>query len=133
MSLLHLLCAGTATIATPTQSTSSTSKSNILFLFADEMDGRIFDPDSPQTKPPLPNLNKLADSGAIFTRTYTQSPQCVPSRSAMMAGLRTDQIEVYDNVIGIASFNGSASGQLDSYCVAVRFLCFLHAFSRIDK
>ena len=48
---------------------SSKSKSNVLFLFADEMDGRILDPDSPQTKPPLPNLHKLADSGAVFTRT----------------------------------------------------------------
>ena len=30
---------------------------------------------------------------------YSQSPQCVPSRSAMMVGLRTDQIEVYDNFV----------------------------------
>ena len=34
------------------------------------------------------------------------------------AGLRTDQIEVYDNFVGIASFNGSASGQSDSNCVS---------------
>lgn len=59
-----------------------------------EMDGRIFDPTSPQVKPPQPNLNRLAASGAVFARAYAQSPQCVPSRSALMVGLRTDQIEV---------------------------------------
>ena len=50
------------------------------------MDGRIFDPESPQIKPPMPNLNSLASSGAVFTRAYNQAPQCVPSRSAMMVG-----------------------------------------------
>ena len=54
------------------------------FCKADEMDGRIFDPESPQLKPPMPNLNALAASGAVFTRAYNQAPQCVPSRSAMM-------------------------------------------------
>ena len=51
-----LLCAASASATT---AQSNTAKSNILFLFADEMDGRILDPDSPQTKPPLPNLNRL--------------------------------------------------------------------------
>jgi len=33
-----------------------------------------------------------------------------------MAGLRTDQIEVYDNFVGIASFNGTAA-ESDAYCI----------------
>ena len=32
------------------------SDHGILFLFSDEMDGRIHDPTSPQTHPPMPNL-----------------------------------------------------------------------------
>jgi choline-sulfatase len=80
------------------------SDHGILFLFSDEMDGRIHDPASPQTKPPLPNLKRLAQAGALFTTTYSQSPQCVPSRSALMVGLRTDQIEVYDNFVGLAGY-----------------------------
>ena len=43
--------------------------------------------------------------------------QCVPSRSAMMVGLRTDQIEVYDNAIGIVSVNGDPA-KPDPHCVA---------------
>ena len=108
------------------------------------MDGRIFDPESPQIKPPMPNLNALAKSGAVFTRAYNQAPQCVPSRSAMMVmlsvaprahtlaarhvqtpivictipqvGLRTDQIGVYDNFVGGIAINGDSSDP-DSYCV----------------
>ena len=87
----------------------------ILFLFSDEMDGRIHDPASPQTKPPMPNLQKLAASGALFTTAYSQSPQCVPSRSAMMVGKRTDQIEVFDNFVGIAGVNGDPNNS-DPYC-----------------
>jgi hypothetical protein len=30
------------------------ARPNILFLMADEMDGRILDPASPQAKPPMP-------------------------------------------------------------------------------
>ena len=53
----------------------------------------------------------MAAAGATFTRTYSQSPQCVPSRSAMMAGVRTDQIEVYDNFVGIVATNGLWGGR----------------------
>lgn len=94
-----LLLAALAALAAPISAVggapSSSSRPNILFLFADEMDGRIFDPESPQLKPPMPNLHKLAESGAVFTVAYNQSPQCVPSRSALLVGLRTDQIEVW--------------------------------------
>jgi choline-sulfatase len=84
-----------------------------------QMDGRILDPFSPQVKPPLPNLEKLALAGAKFTTAYNQSPQCVPSRSAMMVGLRTDQVGVWDNDNGIASVNGDIT-QIDPHCVKQR-------------
>ena len=108
------------------------SKPSILFLFSDEMDGRILDPNSPQTKPPLPNLHRLATSGAVFTQTYSQSPQCVPSRSAMMVGLRTDQIEVYDNFVGIASTNGEATTP-DPDCVSTFGHDACVAFAKVQK
>ena len=41
--------------------------------------------------------------------------QCVPSRSSMMAGLRTDQIKVYDNFFGVASTNGDPT-KPDTHC-----------------
>ena len=95
---------------------AAAKRPNILFLFADEMDGRIFDATSPQLKPPMPHLTRLAARGALFQRVYNQSPQCVPSRSALMVGLRTDQIEVWDNEFGIAATNGDANNP-DPNCI----------------
>jgi hypothetical protein len=95
---------------------ATAGKPNILFLMADEMDGRIMDPTSQQVHPPMPNLSKLAAAGAVMTTTYSESPQCVPSRSSMMAGLRTDQIMVYDNFVGMVATNGNASDP-DHHCV----------------
>jgi arylsulfatase A-like enzyme len=109
-----------ACVATATASAANiATKPNILFLMADEMDGRVLDPASPQLKPPLPNLEKLAAAGAKFTTAYNQSPQCVPSRSAMMVGLRTDQISVWDNDNGIASVDGDIT-KADPDCVKQR-------------
>ena len=51
------------------------------------------------------------DNGA-----YNQAPQCVPSRSAMMVGLRTDQLGVIDNWFGGVAINGNASDP-DDQCV----------------
>ena len=96
------------------------------------MDGRIFDPKSPQTKPPMPNLERLAKAGAVFTTTYSQSPQCVPSRSALMVGLRTDQIEVYDNFVGIAGVNGDPTVS-DKHCVAAFGHDACVKFARMQK
>jgi arylsulfatase A-like enzyme len=90
---------------------------HILFLMADEMDGRIFDPVSPQVKPPMPNLAALAAGGALFAVAYSESPQCVPSRSSMVTGRRTDEIRVWDNFVGVAGVNGSVSN-VDTHCVA---------------
>ncbi|MDA8639364.1 sulfatase-like hydrolase/transferase [bacterium] len=130
--LASTFVAAVAAAAPHAAAASGTAKPNILFLFADEMDGRILDPSSPQTKPPLPHLQRLARSGAIFTSTYSQSPQCVPSRSAMMVGLRTDQIEVFDNFVGISTVNGS-DGQADDKCAQVFGTANCLEFGRSQK
>eukprot|EP00039_Didymoeca_costata_P026092 m.14903 g.14903 ORF g.14903 m.14903 type:complete len:445 (+) comp5246_c0_seq1:144-1478(+) len=89
---------------------------NILFLIADEMDGRVLDDSNPQFKPPMPNLRKLATEGAHFPVAYASSPQCVPSRTSMMSGLHNSRMQVWDNFLGIANIDGK-TGALDSHCV----------------
>ena len=90
---------------------------NILFLMCDSMDGRVVDPTSPVSKfVATPNLDRLAGEGVNFIRTYAASPQCVPSRTTMLAGRRIDQIRAFDNGNGLAA-DPSAPGKLDSNCV----------------
>ena len=38
-----------------------------------------------------PNLNKLADSGAFFTRAYNVCPLCVPARTSLATGIYPTQ------------------------------------------
>lgn len=44
-----------------------------------------------------PNLDRLADSGAIFTATYCGSPICVPSRTSLVTGRYPYETEVWTN------------------------------------
>lgn len=43
-----------------------------------------------------PHLDRLANSGVLFSRAYNQLPLCNPSRASLMTGLRPDRIKVYD-------------------------------------
>ena len=88
---------------------------NILFLMCDSMDGRVVDPTSPVSKyVRTPNLDRLAAEGVNFVRTYAASPQCVPSRTSMLAGRRTDQIRAFSNGNGLA---GDPTGKIDAKCL----------------
>ncbi len=44
-----------------------------------------------------PNLNRLADAGALFTQAACNVPMCVPSRYSMMTGLYGSQLGVRFN------------------------------------
>ena len=88
---------------------------NILFLMCDSMDGRVLDPTSDvSTRMRTPAFTKLAADGVNFINTYAASPQCVPSRTTMLAGRRSDQTKTWSNGKG---FGTGPDGQLDSNCV----------------
>lgn len=92
------------------------TKTNVIFLMVDSMDGRLVDPASPVSRRvALPFLDRLAAEGVTFSRTYTPSPQCVPGRAAMLTGLRTDEIRSFDNGNGVAA---APDGALDANCTA---------------
>lgn len=57
---------------------------NILFLMADQLQGRVFHPGHPcQT----PNLDRLFSRGVRFDRAYTPNAICSPARASLMTGL----------------------------------------------
>eukprot|EP01084_Bolivina_argentea_P244723 409917_1 len=91
-------------------------KPNIIFLMVDQMDGRNMDRGASDqyNAIQMPNLRNLAQKGTQFVRHYTNGPQCVPGRSVLWLGRRTNDIHVYNNAFGIAAMS---NGTLDSKCV----------------
>ncbi len=83
---------------------------NILFIMADDLgygDLGCYGQRTIQT----PNLDKLASEGKVFTRCYTGSPVCAPSRSVLMTGQHTGHTTVRGNtgkfgVPGLGGRNG---------------------------
>ncbi len=67
------------------KSQSSSSKPNVIILFADDMGyGDLSCYGHPTIK--TPNLDRLADAGIRFTSFYVPTPVCGPSRSALLTG-----------------------------------------------
>ncbi|MDR0608657.1 MAG: sulfatase [Planctomycetaceae bacterium] len=71
-------------------------KQNILFIAIDDLrDWTGYSAGHPQVK--TPSLDRLAASGAAFTRSYCASACCNPSRTALLTGLRPSETGVYLN------------------------------------
>lgn len=50
-----------------------------------------------------PNLERLAESGVTFERTYCNSPLCAPSRASLVTGRYVSDVECFDNGAEFAS------------------------------
>ena len=69
---------------------------NVLFISLDDMNDWVGTlAGHPQTL--TPSLDGFAESGVNFTRNYTPSPGCNPSRSATLTGLHTYKSGMYSN------------------------------------
>ncbi|MDG1358548.1 MAG: arylsulfatase [Akkermansiaceae bacterium] len=81
--LLSLLAVN---ITTAEQAKVTSSKPNIVILYADDLgygDLKCYNPDS---KIPTPHLDKLAAEGMRFTDGHSSSGICTPSRYALLTG-----------------------------------------------
>lgn len=78
------------------------SKPNILLIISDDLNTRI----GPymEISNHTPNLDRLADKGVRFTRTYCQYPLCGPSRASLMSGLYCETNGITGNSMVIGSF-----------------------------
>ncbi|MFB6136148.1 MAG: sulfatase [Halobacteriaceae archaeon] len=65
---------------------------NVLFVVADQQQGRTLDPDAGFH---TPNLDALAADGVSLTGAHCTHPQCSPSRSSLLTGRFPHQTGVY--------------------------------------
>ena len=71
-------------------------KPNVLFIAIDDLNDWVgFLGGHPNAK--TPNLDRLANRGAYFTKAYTVSPICGPSRASVLTGMRPETTGVYHN------------------------------------
>lgn len=112
-----LKCALLASLALANPA-SAASLPNIIWLQSDSFDGRLLDPTDATMYAKLQlegfKANWLSQA-VVFTRHFTNSPQCVPSRTAMLTGRYIHQQHTTNNGQGIAF--STRTGALDENCV----------------
>jgi len=74
---------------------------NVLFLVSDDLNSWLLgDANRYAGKVVAPNIERLADSGVLFTRAYTAAPVCSPSRTAFFSGVAPWKSGHYHNTPG---------------------------------
>lgn len=90
--------------ALPLQAAPETSKgpNNVLLLISDDLNSWLLeDLNRYAGRVVAPNLQKLAESGVNFTRAYTASPVCSPSRTAFFSGVAPWRSGHYHNALQV--------------------------------
>ncbi len=75
---------------------SPLDRPNVLFIAIDDLNdwtGCLGGHPDART----PNIDRLAQRGVLFTRTYCAAPACNPSRTALLTGIRPSTSGVYHN------------------------------------
>ncbi len=92
--LLYLLVTTLLAILYSCSSDVKPQRPNILFIPVDDLrpDLGCYGDDFAVT----PNIDKVAEQGVTFTRTYCQQAVCNPSRASLLTGLRPDTLRVWD-------------------------------------
>ena len=81
---------------------SADGPKNVLLLISDDLNSWMLgDADRYAGKVVAPNLRKLAASGVNFTRAYTASPVCSPSRTAFFSGVAPWRSGHYHNALEV--------------------------------
>jgi arylsulfatase A-like enzyme len=75
---------------------------NIVFIMADDLGPGWVDFDGSQPEINTPNLERLAESGMVFTQAYAAATVCSPTRAACITGMSPAQIGLTTHIPGKA-------------------------------
>ncbi|MCF6332715.1 MAG: sulfatase-like hydrolase/transferase [Draconibacterium sp.] len=76
---------------------------NILFIFVDDLNTQLHCYGNETVK--SPNIDKLAESGTMFTRAYCQWAVCGPSRASILSGQMPSQTGIRNLITQIRDVN----------------------------
>ncbi len=75
---------------------------NVIFFHAESWDGRVLGAlGHAAGRHATPNIDRIADDGAIFENAYCSHPICCPSRANMWSGRYTHHCESWNNHKGL--------------------------------
>lgn len=78
------------------------AKPNIVFIMADDLGPGWVDYDGSNPEINTPNLQRLAETGMVFTRAYAACSVCSPTRAACITGMSPAQIGMTTHIPGKA-------------------------------
>ncbi|MFE5318287.1 sulfatase [Paenibacillus sp. NPDC056579] len=73
-------------------------KANVLYVFADQLSMLALNIYGAHNRVYTPHIDQLAQKGVRFKKSYCVTPQCSPSRSALLTGLYPHKTQVIGNM-----------------------------------
>jgi iduronate 2-sulfatase len=95
--LLHttaMLALACTVLFAPQLAAAEVARPNILLICVDDLKPALGCYGDPLAK--TPNIDRLAARGTLFERAYCNQAVCAPSRNALLTGLRSQTIGIYD-------------------------------------
>lgn len=89
---------------------AETAQPNIVFIMADDLGPGWVDFDGSDPKINTPNLQRLAESGMVFSKAYSSATVCSPTRASCITGMSPAQIGLTTHIPGIAGRERVAKG-----------------------
>ena len=84
------------------QASAEEKKPNIVFIMADDLGPGWVDYDDSAPDINTPNIQRLAESGMVFSRAYAACSVCSPTRAACLTGMSPAQIGLTTHIPGKA-------------------------------